>query len=159
VARGQISEYAPRIETIKIKAEKVREVIGAGGKVIRDIIAQTGVKVDIEDNGTIHVASSNPEATQKAIQMINEICAEAELGKTYKGKVVKITDFGAFVEVLPNTQGLLHISEISHERIRNVADVLAEGDFIEVKVLDIDRAGRIKLSRKAVLEKKSNSND
>jgi polyribonucleotide nucleotidyltransferase len=154
VARGQISEHAPRIETIKIKADKVREVIGAGGKVIRDIIAQTGVKIDIEDNGTIHVASSNPEATQKAITMINEICAEAELGKTYKGKVVKITDFGAFVEVLPNTQGLLHISEISHERIRNVTDVLAEGDQIEVKVLDIDRSGRIKLSRKAILEKK-----
>jgi polyribonucleotide nucleotidyltransferase len=154
VPRGQISEYAPRIETIKIKAEKVREVIGAGGKVIRDIIAQTNVKIDIEDNGTIHIASANPEATQKAIQMINEICAEAELGKTYKGKVVKITDFGAFVEVLPNTQGLLHISEISHERIRNVTEVLAEGDQIEVKVLDIDRAGRIKLSRKAILEKK-----
>lgn len=156
VPRGQISEYAPRIETIKIKADKVREVIGAGGKVIREIIAQTGVKVDIEDNGTIHIASSNPEATQKAITMINEICAEAELGKTYKGKVVKITDFGAFVEVLPNTQGLLHISEISHERVRNVTDVLAEGDQIEVKVLDIDRSGRIKLSRKAILEKKNN---
>lgn len=154
VPRGQISEYAPRIETIKIKAEKVREVIGAGGKVIRDIIAQTGVKIDIEDNGTIHIASANPEATQKAINMINEICAEAELGKTYKGKVVKITDFGAFVEVLPNTQGLLHISEISHERIRNVSDVLNEGDSVEVKVVDIDRAGRIKLSRKAILEKK-----
>jgi polyribonucleotide nucleotidyltransferase len=157
VARGQISEYAPRIETIKIRADKVREVIGAGGKVIREIIAQTGVKIDIEDNGTIHIASSNPEATQKAVTMINEICAEAELGKTYKGKVVKITDFGAFVEVLPNTQGLLHISEISHERVRNVTDVLAEGDQIEVKVMDIDRSGRIKLSRKAVLEKKTNN--
>jgi polyribonucleotide nucleotidyltransferase len=156
VPRGQISEWAPRIETIKIKADKVREVIGAGGKTIREIIAQTGVKIDIEDNGTIHIASSNPEATAKAVKMINEICAEAELGKAYKGKVVKITDFGAFVEVLPNTQGLLHISEISHERIRNVTDVLAEGDVIDVKVLEIDRSGRIKLSRKALLEKGAN---
>ncbi len=156
VPRGQISEWAPRIETIKIKADKVREVIGAGGKTIREIIAQTGVKIDIEDNGTIHIASSNPEHTQKAVKMINEICAEAELGKAYKGKVVKITDFGAFVEVLPNTQGLLHISEISHERVRNVSDVLSEGDIIDVKVLEIDRSGRIKLSRKALLEKPNN---
>jgi len=156
VPRGQISEWAPRIETIKIKADKVREVIGAGGKTIREIIALTGVKIDIEDNGTIHIASSNPENTQKAVKMINEICAEAELGKAYKGKVVKITDFGAFVEVFPNTQGLLHISEISHERVRNVTDVLAEGDIIDVKVLEIDRSGRIKLSRKALLEKSNN---
>lgn len=156
VPRGQISEWAPRIETIKIKADKVREVIGAGGKTIREIIALTGVKIDIEDNGTIHIASSNPENTQKAIKMINEICAEAELGKAYKGKVVKITDFGAFVEVLPNTQGLLHISEISHERVRNVSDILSEGEIIDVKVLEIDRSGRIKLSRKALLEKVSN---
>lgn len=156
VPRGQISEWAPRIETIKIKADKVREVIGAGGKTIREIIAQTGVKIDIEDNGTIHIASSNPESTQKAVKMITEICAEAEIGKVYKGKVVKITDFGAFVEVFPNTQGLLHISEISHERIRNVTDVLAEGDLIDVKVMEIDRSGRIKLSRKATLEKTNN---
>jgi len=156
VPRGQISEWAPRIETIKIKADKVREVIGAGGKTIREIIALTGVKIDIEDNGTIHIASSNPDNTQKAVKMINEICAEAELGKAYKGKVVKITDFGAFVEVLPNTQGLLHISEISHERVRNVTDVLAEGDMIDVKVMEVDRSGRIKLSRKALLEKTNN---
>lgn len=156
VPRGQISEWAPRIETIKIKADKVREVIGAGGKTIREIIAQTGVKIDIEDNGTIHIASANPESTQKAVKMINEICAEAEMGKSYKGKVVKITDFGAFIEVLPNTQGLLHISEISHERIRNVSDVLSEGDVVDVKVLEIDRSGRIKLSRKALLEKNNN---
>lgn len=152
--RGQISEYAPRIETIKIRPEKVREVIGAGGKVIRDIIAQTGVKIDIEDDGTINIASSSTDATQKAIEMINGICAEAEVGKTYRGKVVKITDFGAFVEVLPNTQGLLHISEISHERIRTVNEVLNEGESVDVKVLDIDRAGRIKLSRKALLDTK-----
>lgn len=149
--RGEISEYAPRIETIKIKPEKVREVIGAGGKVIRGIVDETGVKIDIEDDGTIHVASSDPRASKRAIEIINSICAEAEVGQVYQGKVVKIMDFGAFVEVLPNTSGLLHISEIANERIRQVTDVLHEGDVIDVKVLDIDRAGRIKLSRKVLL--------
>ncbi|MCB0364373.1 MAG: polyribonucleotide nucleotidyltransferase [Bdellovibrionaceae bacterium] len=151
--RGEISEYAPRIETIQIKPEKVREVIGAGGKVIKGIIEETGVKINIEDDGKIHIASIDPEAAKRAIAIINDICAEAEVGKVYKGKVVKIMDFGAFVEVLPGNQGLLHISEIAHERIRNVTDVLNEGDVLDVKVLDVDRAGRIKLSRKALLEK------
>ena len=150
--RNQISEHAPRIETIKIKPDKVREVIGAGGKVIKGIIEQTGVKINIEDDGKIHIASTDPEASKAAIQMINDICAEAEVGKVYEGKVVKVTDFGAFVEVLPNTSGLLHISEIAHERIRNVTDFLNEGDTVDVKVLDIDRSGRIKLSRKALIE-------
>jgi polyribonucleotide nucleotidyltransferase len=149
--RGEISQYAPRIETIKIKPEKVREVIGSGGKVIKGIIADTGVKIDIEDDGTIHIASTDPLMTKKAIEIINQICAEAEVGKTYKGKVVRIMDFGAFVEVMPGTQGLLHVSEISNERIRNVSDVLKEGDEIDVKVLEVDRAGRVKLSRKALL--------
>ncbi len=149
--RGEISEFAPRIETIKIKPEKVREVIGSGGKVVKGIIEQTGVKINIEDDGTIHVASADPKASKRAIEMINAICAEAEVGKTYHGKVVKIMDFGAFVEVLPNTSGLLHISEIAHERIRSVTDVLNEGDEVDVVVLDVDRAGRIKLSRKALL--------
>jgi polyribonucleotide nucleotidyltransferase len=149
--RGEISQFAPRIETIKIKPEKVREVIGAGGKVIKGIIEETGVKIDIEDDGRIHIASTDPKAAKRAIEIIHSICAEAEVGKTYTGKVVKITDFGAFVEVLPNTSGLLHISEIAHERIRNVTDVLNEGDSVQVKVMDVDRAGRIKLSRKALL--------
>lgn len=153
VPRGEISQFAPRITTIQIKPEKVREVIGAGGKVIKGIIEETGVKIDIEDDGKIHIASAEPAMAAKAIAIIEGICAEAEVGKTYNGKVVKITDFGAFVEVLPNTSGLLHISEIAHERIRNVTDVLNEGDEVEVKVLDVDRAGRIKLSRKALLEK------
>lgn len=152
-ARGQISEFAPRIETIKIHPDKIREVIGPGGKMIRSITEATGVKIEIEDNGTIHIASSDPQATKKALTLINNICAEAEVGKTYSGKVVKIADFGAFVEILPNTQGLLHISEIAHERVRAVSDVLKEGQEIEVKVLDVDRAGRIKLSRKVLLEK------
>lgn len=152
VPRGEISEFAPRIISIKVKPEKVREVIGAGGKVIKGIVEETGVKINIDDDGTIHIASTDPEMSKKAIAIIEGICAEAEMGKTYKGKVVKIVDFGAFVEVLPNTQGLLHISEVSNERIRNVSDHLAEGDEIDVKVIDVDRAGRIKLSRKALLE-------
>jgi polyribonucleotide nucleotidyltransferase len=150
-ARGSISEFAPRIETIKIKPDKIREVIGAGGKVIRGITEATGVKIEIQDDGTINIASADPEATKKAIAMITEILAEAEVGKAYKGRVVKIAEFGAFVEIFPNTQGLLHISEISNERVRSVSDVLKEGDVIDVKVLEVDRAGRIKLSRKALM--------
>ena len=149
--RAEISEFAPRITSIKVKPDKVREVIGAGGKVIRGIVEETGVKIDIEDDGTINIASSDPEATKAAMKMIEDIVSEAEPGKTYKGKVVKIVDFGAFVEVLPGSQGLLHISEISHERIRSVDEVLKEGDEVDVKVLDVDRSGRIKLSRKALL--------
>ena len=127
-------------------------MIGAGGKVIKGLIEETGVKIDIEDDGSIHIASTDPEMTKKAISMIEDICAEAEVGQTYPGKVVKIVDFGAFVEILPNTQGLLHISEIANERVRNVSDFLKEGDTVDVKVIDVDRAGRIKLSRKALLE-------
>jgi polyribonucleotide nucleotidyltransferase len=149
--RGQISEFAPRIETIRIKPDKIREVIGSGGKTIRSITEQTGVKIDIQDDGTINIASADPQATKKAIAMIEAICAEAEVGKTYQGKVMKIAEFGAFVEILPNTQGLLHISEIANERVRQVTDVLKEGEMIDVKVLEVDRAGRIKLSRKALL--------
>lgn len=151
VPRGQISEFAPRIETIKIKQDKIREVIGSGGKTIRSITEQTGVKIEIQDDGTINIASADPLATKKAIAMIEAICAEAEVGKTYSGKVMKIAEFGAFVEILPNTQGLLHISEIANERVRQVTDVLKEGEMIDVKVLEVDRAGRIKLSRKALL--------
>lgn len=153
--RNQVSQYAPRIQTIKVKPEKVREVIGPGGKMIKSIVEETGVKIDIEDNGTINVASTDPEQARRAIEIIEGICAEAEVGKTYNGKVVKIMDFGALVEVLPNTTGLLHISEIAHERIRTVTDVINEGDQVDVKVLDVDRAGRIKLSRKAILPKEA----
>ncbi|WP_409477566.1 polyribonucleotide nucleotidyltransferase [Pseudobdellovibrio sp. HCB154] len=150
--RGQISEFAPRIETIKIKPDKIREVIGSGGKVIRGITEQTGVKIEIQDDGTINIASADPAATKKAIAMIEAICAEAEVGKTYKGKVMKVAEFGAFVEILPNTQGLLHISELANERVRQVTDVVKEGDMVDVKVLEVDRSGRIKLSRKALLQ-------
>jgi polyribonucleotide nucleotidyltransferase len=152
--RGEISEFAPRIETLKIHPDKIREVIGSGGKTIRALTEATGTKIEIEDDGTIHISSADPEATKKAIRMINEIIAEAEVGKVYRGKVIKIADYGAFVEILPNTQGLLHISEIAVERLRAVTDVLKEGQEIDVKVLDVDRSGRIKLSRKAVLEQR-----
>lgn len=150
--REEISEYAPRIESIQIKPDKVREVIGAGGKTIKEIIAETGVKIDIEDSGRINIASSDPEASQKAIDMIEAICAEPEAGKTYTGTVKKILDFGAIVEILPNSEGLLHISEIAHQRVRSVEDFVKEGDRVDVKVLDVDRMGKIKLSRKALLE-------
>lgn len=152
VPRGQISEFAPRIETIKIKPDKIREVIGSGGKVIRGITEATGVKIEIQDDGTINIASADPQATKKAIAMIEAICAEAEVGKTYTGKVMKVAEFGAFVEILPNTQGLLHISELANERVRQVTDVVKEGDMVDVKVLEVDRSGRIKLSRKALLQ-------
>lgn len=152
VPRGQLSEFAPRIETIKIKPDKIREVIGSGGKVIRGITEQTGVKIEIQDDGTINIASADPQATKKAIAMIEAICAEAEVGKVYSGKVMKIAEFGAFVEILPNTQGLLHISELANERVRQVSDIVKEGDMVDVKVLEVDRAGRIKLSRKALLQ-------
>ncbi len=150
--RGEISEFAPRIETIQVKPEKVREIIGPGGKVIRGITEATGVKIDIDDDGKVHISSSDPEMSKKAIKMVQDIIAEPEVGEIYLGKVVKITDFGAFVEVLPGSQGLLHISEVAHERVRNVTDFIKEGDEVKVKVLDVDRSGRIKLSRKALLE-------
>ncbi len=151
-ARGEISEYAPRIEVLKIHPDKIREVIGPGGKMIKSIVEATGVKINIQDDGTVEIASTDAKARQAAIKMVNDITAEAELGKVYSGKVAKITDFGAFVDILPNTSGLLHISELAHERVRAVTDVLKEGDVIDVKVLDIDRSGRIKLSRKALLD-------
>lgn len=150
---ADISKFAPRIITIRVKPDKVREVIGPGGKMIKSIIEETGVKIEIEDDGRINIASNDPEKSAKAIKMIENICAEAELGKVYHGTVKRVVDFGAFVEILPGTDGLLHISEISHERIRSVGDVLKEGDQLDVKVLDIDRAGKIKLSRKILLEK------
>ena len=152
-SRGEVSEYAQRIDTMKVHPDKIREIIGAGGKVIKGIVEETGAKIEILDDGTVNIASTQKEAREKARAMIEDIIAEAEEGKTYKGKVMKITDFGAFVEILPNTSGLLHISEIAHERIRAVSDVLKEGEELDVKVLEVDRYGKIKLSRKALLEK------
>ena len=149
-ARADMSAYAPRIYTLHIPTDKIRDVIGPGGKVIRGIIEQTGVKIDVEDDGTIHVASADEASANKAIQIISDITATAEIGKTYLGKVVRLVDFGAFVEIFPGTDGLLHISEIAENRIRDVRDELKEGDQILVKVLALE-GNKIKLSRKAVL--------
>jgi len=150
-ARKAISQYAPRIYTLHIPTDKIRDVIGPGGKVIRGIIEQTGVKIDVEDDGTIHVASADEASANKAIQIITDLTATAEIGKTYLGKVVRLVDFGAFVEIFPGTDGLLHISEISENRVREVRDELKEGDQILVKVLALE-GNKIKLSRKAVLK-------
>ncbi len=150
-ANTAISQYAPRIYTLHIPTDKIRDVIGPGGKVIRGIIEQTGVKIDVEDDGTIHVASADEASANKAIQIITDITATAEIGKTYLGKVVRLVDFGAFVEIFPGTDGLLHISEIAENRIRDVRDELKEGDQILVKVLALE-GNKIKLSRKAVLK-------
>ncbi len=148
--REELSPYAPRIYKITVPVDKIREIIGPGGKVIRGIIEQTGVKIDVEDDGTVNVFASDGESAKKAIQMITEIAAVAEVGKTYLGKVVRLVDFGAFVEIFPGTDGLLHISEISENRIKNVEDELKEGDQILVKVLALE-GNKIRLSRKAVL--------
>jgi len=148
--RANMSQYAPRIYTLHIPTDKIRDVIGPGGKVIRGIIEQTGVKIDVEDDGTVHVASADEASANKAIQIISDITATAEIGKTYLGKVVRLVDFGAFVEIFPGTDGLLHISEIAENRIKDVRDELKEGDQILVKVLALE-GNKIKLSRKAVL--------
>ena len=149
--RTEMSPYAPRIYTMKIPVDKIRDVIGPGGKIIRGIIEQTGVKIDVEDDGTIHVASNDPVASNKALQIIRDLTASAEIGKTYLGKVVRIVDFGAFVEIFPGTDGLLHISEIAESRVKEVRDELKEDDQILVKVIGLE-GNKIKLSRKAVLK-------
>jgi polyribonucleotide nucleotidyltransferase len=149
--RGDMSTYAPRIATLKIKVDRIRDVIGPGGKVIRGIIEETGVKIDVEDDGTIYIASSDGVAMQKAIDWVNRLTAEAEVGKIYKGVVKKIMDFGAFVEILPGTDGLVHISQLAAERVKEVRDVLKEGDEVMVKVLEVDKTGKIRLSRKEAL--------
>jgi polyribonucleotide nucleotidyltransferase len=148
--RTALSPYAPRIFTMTIPTDKIRELIGPGGKVIRGITETTGVKIDVEDDGTVRIYSADEAAMEKARQMVADIAAVAEVGKTYLGKVVRLVDFGAFVELFPGTDGLLHISEISESRIRNVRDELREGDQILVKVLAIE-GNKIRLSRRAVL--------
>ena len=148
--RSDTSKYAPKIYSLRIKREKIRDVIGPGGKVIRGITEQTGVKIDVSDDGKVNIAAIDEASARKAIQIIKDITAEAEMGKIYLGKVVRLVDFGAFVEIFPGTDGLLHISEIAEHRIRQVRDELKEGDQLLVKVIGID-GQKIKLSRKAVL--------
>jgi polyribonucleotide nucleotidyltransferase len=149
-ARAAISAFAPRIYTLHINRQKIGELIGPGGKVIRGIVEQTGAKIDVEDDGKVNVAAVDEAAANKALKMIKDLMAEAEIGKTYLGKVVRLADFGAFVEIFPGTDGLLHISEVAEHRIRDVRDELKEGDQVLVKVISID-GNKIRLSRKAVL--------
>jgi polyribonucleotide nucleotidyltransferase len=153
--RTQMSEFAPRIITIKIPVDKIRDVIGPGGKMIRSIIERTGVKIDVEDDGRVNVASADGESAAKAIAIIQELTATPELNKTYMGKVQRITDFGAFVEIMPGTDGLLHVSEIANHRVKDVRDELKEGQQILVKVINIDPTGKIRLSRKALLQEEA----
>ena len=150
--RADVSSHAPRIITLKVKPEKIREIIGPGGKVIRGIVEQTGVKIDVEDDGTVTIASSDESASKRAVDIVERITAEAIIGKLYKGTVRRVVDFGAFVEIIPGTDGLVHISQLAHERVRRVTDVLKEGDEVMVKVIDIDKQGKVKLSRKDALE-------
>jgi polyribonucleotide nucleotidyltransferase len=149
--RTELSPFAPRFVTIKIRQEKIREIIGPGGKVVRGIQEQTGTKIDIEDDGRVTVFSPDSASVQKAVGMIQDICREVELERIYLGKVKKIVEFGAFVEVIPNTEGLLHISQIAETRIRSVQDVLTEGDEVLVKVIEVDGNGKMRLSRKMAL--------
>ena len=150
-SRPELSPYAPRIITIKIRPERIRDVIGPGGKVIRSIVERTGASIDVEDDGTINIASADEEAAKQALEIIRELTQEAEIGKLYTGTVKKIMDFGAFVEILPGRDGLVHISHIADEHIKSVSDVLKEGDEVVVKVLEIDPQGKIRLSRKEAL--------
>ena len=150
--RGEMSEYAPRLLTIKIHPDKIREVIGKGGATIRSITEETGTTIDINDDGTVVIASVNREAADAAKHRIEQIVADVEPGRIYEGKVVKLMDFGAFVTILPGKDGLVHVSQISNERVEKVSDKLKEGDVVKVKVLEVDKQGRIRLSMKAVTE-------
>jgi polyribonucleotide nucleotidyltransferase len=149
--RVERSKYAPRIETVQIPTDKIRDLIGKGGATIRGIVEQTGAKIDVDDTGKVSVASSDAEGLKKALAMISDLTAVPEVGKTYLGKVVRIAEFGAFVELFPGTDGLLHISEIAEHRVKEVKDELREGDQVMVKVLAIE-GNRIKLSRKALIK-------
>ncbi len=150
--RESISRYAPRILTVTINKDKIRDIIGPGGKTIRSIVERTGCKIEVHDDGRVDIASVDEESTQKALEIIKQLTAEAELSKTYVGKVVRVVNFGAFIEILPGVEGLCHISEIENHRINEVTDVLNEGDETTVKVIDIDATGRVRLSRRVLLK-------
>jgi polyribonucleotide nucleotidyltransferase len=150
--RDEINQHAPRIVTLTVPKDKIRDVIGPGGKVIREIIDKTGVSIDINDDGLVSIASSDAEAAAKAVEFVQNLTQEVEVGKIYLGTVKKIVDFGAFVEIFPGTDGLVHISQICDRRIKNVSDEIQEGDEIKVKVIDVDQQGKVKLSRKEALK-------
>jgi polyribonucleotide nucleotidyltransferase len=149
--RPDLSKWAPRITQIKVKPDQIRLIIGPGGKTIKGIIDQTGVAIDVEDDGTVNVASSDPEAVKRALEIIKGLTTEPEVGAVYKGTVSRVADFGAFIEILPGTDGLLHVSEMAHHRVERVTDVMKEGDPVDVKVLSIDRDGKIRLTRRELL--------
>jgi polyribonucleotide nucleotidyltransferase len=153
-ARQEMSTHAARIVTLKVHRDKVREVIGPGGKTIRGIIEQTGVTINVEDDGTVTIAGTDAKSSAEAVRMVQELTQEAEVGRIYQGKVRKIMDFGAFVEIFPGTDGLLDISQISDQRVNKVTDELQEGDQVLVKVLDVDQNGRIKLSHKEAVRER-----
>jgi polyribonucleotide nucleotidyltransferase len=150
-ARNNVSEYAPIIIKIKIRTDKIKLLIGPGGKNIKEISAKTESAINVDDDGNVTISSSDEVTSKLALDMINAITQDAEIGKLYKGKVRKIMDFGAFVEILPGTDGLIHISQLDKERVNKVTDILNEGDEVLVKVLDVDKNGKISLSRKAAL--------
>jgi polyribonucleotide nucleotidyltransferase len=150
-SRKELSPFAPKRHVMKVRQSKIKDVIGPGGKNIKSVVEASGAKVDINDDGTIQIFSIDPEGTKKAVEMIEALAGEVEVGRIYNGQVRKIVDFGAFVNIAPGTDGLLHISEIAEDRVRRVEDFLQEGDFTEVKVLEIDRQGKIRLSRREAL--------
>jgi polyribonucleotide nucleotidyltransferase len=149
--REELSKHAPRIFTIQVKPDRIRDIIGPGGKMIRAIVEQTGCAIDVEDDGTVSIASSDDASAKKAIDIIKGLTTEPEVGQFYMGIVRRIVDFGAFVEILPGTDGLLHISELDTKRVGKVTDVVNEGDEVMVKVVNVDRQGKIRLSRKEAL--------
>jgi polyribonucleotide nucleotidyltransferase len=150
--RAELSDNAPNMTTVKIDAEKIRDLIGKGGATIRGICEETQAQIDIDDDGTVRIYGANKESTDAAVQRVLGITAEAEIGRVYEGTVARIVDFGAFVTILPGKDGLVHISQISNERVQSVSDYLKEGQQVRVKVLDVDQRGRIKLSIKEVEE-------
>jgi polyribonucleotide nucleotidyltransferase len=147
--RADMSKYAPRVVTVQIKVDKIRDIIGPGGKMIRAIVEQSGAQINVDDTGRVSISSENPESIEKAKRLIEGLTAEAEIGAYYQGIVTRTADFGAFVEILPGTDGLVHISELENHRVQAVTDVVREGDEVVVKVINIDPTGRIRLSRKA----------
>ncbi|MDO9349799.1 MAG: S1 RNA-binding domain-containing protein, partial [Deltaproteobacteria bacterium] len=154
-----LSRHAPRIVTLQVKQEKIRDIIGPGGKNIRSIVDQTGVKIDVEDSGTVKLASPNYESIEKAILIIKRLTQEVEVGGIYKGKVMRIMGFGAIVEIFPGTDGLVHISQLADYHVKEVTDIVKEGDEVTVKVIEVDPQGRIRLSRKAALKETMHSKE
>jgi polyribonucleotide nucleotidyltransferase len=152
-AKTEVSNFAPRLYTMKINPEKIRDVIGKGGAVIRALTEETGTQIDIAEDGTITIASTDADKAAEAKKRIEQITAEVEIGKVYEGPITKILDFGALVNLLPGKDGLLHISQIAHERVEKVTDYLSEGQIVKVKVLETDEKGRVKLSMKALLDR------